>query len=406
MNKQSLQYKFDVFNIVILFFLYFGSICFTSVIEHVLLYFLPVTLVLRKILFGASFLQEILWRRFPGLAFIAFGLFVIPVIMGFFHQDFNQVVHLQWINQHNSWLIFYAYLGSSYFLYLNDKLKGNQGLDLSFYALLSFLFAFVIDFFYSVLKWFLAGFEFTRWQGSSGNPQLWAVQASLMLILWFLIHKKINQSFGSKIPAYAILCLIILAIVLTESISNFVGLVFASLAYLLPSGIAALVITLVYVLAANILIWNFLINYQGDVENFKNIFHGFSNKFLPRMRLWLDLLKESPSLQIDYVLGLGLNNYNEFLARATNFKHQNAHSLYFHNFLINGIAGIYLTFIFLIKSSQKILSNKYYLAICLYALSSSVFDCALSFLEVEIVFWLALPLIISHIDSRVNPQQI
>ena len=322
--------------------------------------------------------------------------------MGLIHGDFDlsQAIQLQWINHYNSWLILYAYLASSYFLYISREIKIPylKGFRASLIGLIIFLLAFAVDFLYSSVKWFNHGFVIERWQGSSGNPQLWAVQASLMLIVWIIIHGDLDNLFKSKNYSRLIISLLITATILTGSISNFIGLGFASLAWLVPWAWVSLFITLAYVIVVNLWTWNFLVNYQGDILDLKNIFQGLSNKFIPRLKLWLELLKESSNLHLDYLSGIGLNAYNDFLDKATLSKHENVHSLYLHNWLINGIAGVYITFIFLTSALQKILQNKYYLAICLYVLSSSVFDCALNFLEIQIVFWLILPLIVDRVE--------
>ncbi len=398
----KLEANFDALCIVLLLALFFGALVFTSVLKHILLFALPIIFLVKKLGFKASFIREIGFRKNKLLSIIVWQLFLIPVILGLVHGDFHasESVNLQWINHYNSWLILFCYLAANYFLHISETswIKGIQGLTVSQLGLASFALAFVVDFFYSLIKWISAGLPIERWQASAGNPQLWAVQASLILVIYLLLRKNLNKLF-----AWLLLTLICAATILTGSISNFIGLCFASLAWIVPWAWLALVLVVVYLFVVNFATWNFLVNYQGEVSELKNIFKGFSHKFLPRIKLWFDLLKDSPNLHGNWVSGIGLDAYNQFLERATEGKHENVHSLYLHNWLINGIPGLYSSFIFLLNGLKTIYSNKYYLAIALYVLSSSAFDCALNFLEVQIPFWLMLPLIIN--SMTLNPRQ-
>ncbi len=249
----------------------------------------------------------------------------------------------------------------------------------------------MIEFVYSMFKASQEGF-LHRWQGSSGNPQLWAVQASLFLLIWLLARQHLKQRWLLTLS----LTMIIAAIILSASISNWIGLLFAALT--LPFGFWALLIFLIYFLWVHIFIWKFLCGFHGSMAELKILFQGLAHKFVPRIKLWLDLLKASPSLDLDYISGLGLEKYREFMRLATHGKHQNVHNLYLHNYLLNGIAGIYLSSFAFWHYPRSMLQNKYFLAIGIYVLSSAVFDCATMFIEVQMLFYLFLPVLLDRND--------
>lgn len=391
---KKLEAQFDAVSLVLFLALFFGAVCLTSVTEYVLFFFLPLVFLIKKIIFGSSFIRKVCFQGNPLLSFIVWQLALLPWFMALFHGDFVLVTtKLQWINHHNSWIILYSYLASNYFLFITDNFKKVL------HALIVFLSAFGVDFIYSIVKWINNGFAFDRWQGSSGNPQLWAIQASMMLLLWLIVHHKIDELMRSKIYTRISLLIIVAAIFLTGSISNFIGLIFASLVWLLPWPSLSLFATLFYVIIVNLITVKFLFGYHGNVVELRNIFAGLSHKFIPRIKLWLNLLNEAPNHHLDYIWGMGVNAYNSFMAAATSGHHKNAHNLYFHNWLINGLLGLYLGSIFLFDALKQVLGNRYLLAIGLYILASSVFDCALTFIEVQMVFWLILPLLLEIISK-------
>lgn len=399
---RKIETQFDAVTLVLFFVFFFGSVCLTSISWHVLFFFLPAIFLIKKIVFRTSFFRKLCFQKNPLLSIIVWQLTLLPWIMALFHGDFDLAnAKLQWINHQNSWIILYSYLASNYFLFIaeNTKTPLLNKLPARLIALLVFLLAFEFDFIYAIVKYLNNGLSFERWQGSSGNPQLWAIQASIMLLIWLFVHNKVDELTKSKIYTRISLTTIILAIFLAGSISNFIGLSFASLAWLLASPILALILALLYLVVVNYITIKFLLNYHGDLDALKNLLAGFSNKILPRLRLWFKLLKEAPNHHIDYIWGMGLDAYNTFMASATAGHHKNAHNLYFHNCLTNGLAGLYLGSIFLFNSIKQILSNKYLLAIALYIISSSVFDCALTFIEVQILFWLVLPLLCDMISK-------
>lgn len=403
---KQLESKFDAVSLILLLVLFFGAICLTSVVKHILFFFLPIVFLLKKFVFRASFLKEISYQRTPLISILVWQLTLIPWLMAFIHGDWNSMslAKLQWLNHYNSWIILYSYLASNYFLLISSKNKIPlfEKYPLNFIVLIILFIAFEVDFIYALIKWFNNDFGLTRWQGSSGNPQLWAIQASIMFLLWLIGHKEINKLTKQKIFSRIFLLTIILAIIFSGSISNLIGLAFASLAWLLASPILALVIVLLYLLVVNFITIKFLLSYQGSIDELRNVLAGFAHKFIPRIKLWLNLLNEAPKHHLDYFWGMGVEAYNNFMAQATAGHHKNAHNLYFHNWLTNGLPGLYLGSIFLFNSIKQILNNKYLLAITLYIISSSVFDCALTFIEVQMLFWLILPLLVDMNEKSSN----
>lgn len=397
MNK-DFEAKFD--KVLFFAFLILAAMSFfmTSIFKHLLLYLVPSLFLVSKLVFRKSFIRQVFFSHNPGLSIIVWQIFLIPILVTFLqgNTDILKDHNLQWLSYDNSWVILFSYALANYFLLTSSGLKLKM--DKSFYALAAFLFGFLIDFFYSLLKWFNSGFAIeNRWQGSAGNPQLWAIQLSIVLLLWLLINKDFDEYFQNKFFSRIILILTISGIILTGSISNFIGLFFASLALLIPSSTVVLLLAIAYVFAMNFFVINYLKTAQIDINSLKTSLNAVSHKFLPRIRLWLKLLKELPNHSFNSFLGMGLDRYNQFIELATNAKHQNAHSIYVHNYLINGYLGIYMHFIAIFNALKDILKNKYLLAITVFAITSSVFDCALTYLEVQIVFWLTLPLILPRI---------
>jgi hypothetical protein len=396
--NKDFETKFDKVFFFTFLILIAMSFFMTSIFKHALLYFVPILFLLAKLVFRKSFLRQVFYSHNPVLSIMVWQIFLIPSLVTLLQANYQLFKdhNLQWLSYDNSWVILFCYALANYFLLTNTGLKLKM--DKAFYALNALLFGFLIDFFYSVLKWFNSGFAVeNRWQGSSGNPQLWAIQLSIVLLVWVLINKDLDTYFSNRFLSRVIFVCIILGIVLTGSISNFVGLFFAALSFLIPSSIIVLISAIAYVFAMNFFVINYLKTANIDIISLKESLSGVAHKFLPRIRLWLKLLRELPNYSFNTFLGMGLETYNNFIESATNAKHQNAHSIYAHNYLINGFLGIYMHLIVLFNALKDILKNKYLLAISVFIMTSSVFDCALTYLEVQLVFWLTLPLVLPRI---------
>ena len=396
--SKELETSFDK----VFFFVFLGlvasSIFMTSVFKHLLFYFVPILFLIKKLVFRGSFLKEVFFTRTPKLSLIVWQVTFLPSVIALLQGNPNLLKdhNLQWLSFDNSWVILFCFALSNYFLSqgLCEKLK----MDKAFYALSAFLFGFLIDFAYAVLKWINSGFAVeNRWQGSAGNPQLWAVQLSIALLIWVLVRKDLDKYFNNSFVSSFLIVLIASGIVLTGSMSNFIGLFFASLSFVIPSAIFVLVLAFAYVILTNYYVINFLTGSEPDINSLKSSLNIVAHKFLPRIRLWLKLIKDLPSQNFNPLLGMGLENYNAFIETATNAKHQNAHSIYAHNYFINGLLGIYIHLIALFNAFKDLMKNKYLLAIFVFVITSSVFDCALTYLEVQLVFWLSLPLMLSRI---------
>lgn len=394
--KTRFATKFDQIFFFVFLVLVAMSFFATSAVKHLLLYFVPLLLLFRKVVFKDQFLQEVLFTQQKILALIVWQVSLIPVIIALANgvNVFSNQQNFQWLNYHNSWIVLFCFVLSNFFV------KFSQNLNLKFkpyfYASLAFLVGCIIDFLYAVYKWSINGFAVdNRWQGSSGNPQLWAVQLSLALLVLIIVRKDLNQYFKNQKLSQALFIIITSGIILSGSLSNFIGLFFASCALCFSNSFFVLVLAFIYVISMNCFTVNYLLHGNIDIQELKQSLNVLTNKFLPRIRLWLKLIRHLPNYDYNWFWGMGLEKYNIFMDTVTHGKHQNAHSLIMHNYWVNGVSGVYMHFIALFTSAKEILKNKYFLAIFVFAVTSSVFDCAISFLEIQLVFWLVFPLIVS-----------
>lgn len=395
--KTSFATKFDQIFFFVFLVLVAMSIFATSAFKHLLLYFVPLLLLFRKVVFKDQFLKELLFTQQKILALIVWQVFLIPVVVALVNGGLNVFSYeqnFQWLNYHNSWIVLFCFVLSNFFLKFSQNLKLK--FKPYFYASLAFLMGCIIDFLYAVFKWSINGFAVdNRWQGSSGNPQLWAVQLSLALLVLIIVRKDLDQYFKNQKFSQVLFIIITLGIIFSGSLSNFIGLFFASCALCFSNSFFILVLAFIYVIAMNCFTVNYLLHGNIDIHELKQSLNVFTNKFLPRIRLWLKLIRHLPNYDYNWFWGMGLEKYNIFMDTVTHGKHQNAHSLIIHNYWINGVFGVYMHFTALLTSAKEILKNKYFLAIFVFAITSSVFDCAISFLEIQLVFWLVFPLIVS-----------
>ena len=323
------------------------------------------------------------------LAIFAFLFFLIPVFTAVIHGEysFDDFFRSKWIDFHNSWIVLYCFLFASFFI--------NQYKDSHFFARLALLGAFAVDFFYSAFKFVNHGFAFDRWQGSSGNPQIWGTQIALVLLVWLISHKEMDEYFKSKLLSIFSLSTIVLAVILCGSVSNFIGLAFAALAWTSLPVIWSFALAIGYLVFSYWNIYSFVSSGVLDIEVLKTKLGFVAKKFLPRIKLWSRLV--NADLSFDSFYGMGFTKYKALSEQVSLKEHSHVHSIFFHNYLISGIIGFVSNFFFF--AFKPLFTNKYLVAMALYYLTNSAFECTCLFPETQVLFWLVIP-IVFEISSK------
>ncbi len=118
-NKQVMDRSqaYHDFVVLLSFAFWVLALLFTSLAKHCLFFLLPCLILSRKF-FTNKFLPEKLPLKLITVLLI---VSVLPYVLAIVHRDWDYHANLQWINQQNSWLIFYSFAWIYWFRFSTPK---------------------------------------------------------------------------------------------------------------------------------------------------------------------------------------------------------------------------------------------------------------------------------------------
>ena len=313
---------------------------------------------------------------------------------------------MHWLNSQIVFEIPLFYFMSKLFIIIVKELGMNSYTLLRLITCLISV-SYTIDWFYSLYKaWDLPHY---RWNGSSGNPNIWAVQSSLTLILilysYFKSYKKPNffsrKNISPLYYAFTGMGILISLIGLTKafSLANFLALIASASAlilYFLFKNKSKLFIQIIAISLSIAMIVFIKSTYQIDVESIEL---PLAKKFIPRIKLWSNFSDLVDSFTvIETLFGLGHLKYKSWLDSLGRHDFYHAHNFFYHFFLQFGILGfLSSTWLYL-----RMLFSKHLIFYLLgvYILIVSLFDISLFFDEVQMLFFISLAFYESHESNK------
>jgi hypothetical protein len=338
-----------------------------------------------------SILKESLVNKFT---FYILLIFFTPLIWGAFQGDYFYSEHknAHWINASTVFIVPLFYFASQLFLSFLELLGLKRVWQLSIFAAL-FSLSFSIDWFYSLYKSLI--FADYRWNGSAGNANIWACESTIVLLIIIAAFIEYRKEASMKLSPYLIilgitvvfLCLI--GIAKAFSLATLLGILaclFCLGAYKLLRDRVWLIIGLVLLLLGIGLIFYILF---GDLSfKAKQLFWG--KKFFPRIKLWRnidDLVLDFKFSEIFF--GIGFERYTSWLASLKKLEYNHIHNAFYHYFIQYGLIGFLSSTMLYFK---LFFANSFYLKILVvFLIAISFFDVSVFFEEVQILFFLLLP---------------
>lgn len=356
-------------------------------------------LIIQKFFYKAS-IRKLLKLENQKLIFHLLLFAVLPLILSMIHQDyfFTQSHISHWLNPRNAYIVVIFYLVAKYLVEVGSSIHKKKLNKLLVLVLSS---SFIIDFFYSFYKELNGMNHNHRWDGSANNPNIWAVQACFILFL-LIISRPLFLSKKKFSLLYSILLAFpIIAIFMAASWNSFVSLGFAALPILLPLPLWAFCFIVLGVLAFSIFI------VYGDLNIIRENL-VIPKKIIPRIKIWQHLQEFFSSADFNLIFGAGYQKYIEWTQPLVKRGSDHLHNGYLHSFALNGLLGLYASFAYMFHLTQenfgklfqsKNQSHKYYLALIVFILVNNCFDCSFFFYEIQIMFWLMLPLLESQFKN-------
>jgi hypothetical protein len=340
-----------------------------------------------------SILKESLINKFT---FYILLIFFTPLIWGAFQGDYFYSEHknAHWINASTVFIVPLFYFASQLFLSFLELLGVKRVLQLSIFAALLSL-SFSIDWFYSLYKSLI--FADYRWNGSAGNANIWACESTIVLLIIIAAFIEYRKEASMKlspyliIPGITVVFLCLIGIAKAFSLATLLGILaclFCLGAYKLLRERVWLIIGLVLLLLGTGLIFYILL---GDLSfKAKQLFWG--KKFFPRIKLWRnidDLVLDFKFLEIFF--GIGFEKYTSWLASLKKLEYNHTHNVFYHYFIQYGLLGFLSSTMLYLK---LFLANSFYLKIlAVFVIAISFFDVSVFFEEVQILFFLLLPVL-------------
>ncbi len=422
---------FDIFSVIVLMLGLFFSIFLTKIDIYFISYALPLILLLKTLVYKADFLE--LLGLSPGKGLFGFlkkdnkvtndaillvhviFFAIIPIFADYFNKALLVERGSHWLNAHNSYWIILFYVSALYIVNVGKTIF--KKVDYLKIATVTLLFSsFLIDFCYGAFKAVNHLNKFTRWEGSANNPNTWAVQASLILILMIAADHlffdtssskgaKAENNHIKKIIFYMLIFVPFMGIYFSASLGNTLGMFSALLAIIVPSSIYYLF----FVYIIGIFTFNLYILF-GDVMIVKSL-GIFGKKLIPRLKLWQYIPDYVSYESFNWLLGSGVEKYREWTTAIDPRGSDHIHNSYYHNLLLYGLPGLYFaySYLFLLKEDllkvffnkkvkAKVIAdfvddNKFYFAIIFFVLTVSCFDCSFFFYENQILFWSMIPVL-------------
>lgn len=337
-------------------------------------------------------------------AYFVYMIFGTHMLWGIFQGDYFFELHrrMHWLNTQIIFEIPLFYFTTKFFITIIKELHMNS------YTLLRLItslisVSYAIDWVYSLYKgWDSPEY---RWNGSSGNPNIWAVQSSLVLILilysYLKTYLKPNFFSAHRIsPVYYSLTGIgilisLIGLIKAFSLANFLALIAFATAlglYFLFKTKSKIFIQIACILLSVAMIYFIKNTYLIDIETIKL---PLAKKFIPRIKLWSNIDELLASFSwLQYIFGLGHLKYKAWLDSLGRNDFYHAHNFFYHFFIQFGLIGfLSSTWLYLRMLFSKHLI--YYL-LGVYILIVSLFDISLFFDEVQILFFILLAFYESH----------
>lgn len=426
---------FDIIFLLIGIFVFVTIVLWGSVGRKLVLYILPIFLLLKFLVFRYSYsdVKSLLsLNKFKSYYWLVFHVFVfsfIPYFMEFFHQDLSCDNKPHWATIHNSFYYFVLFLYSVcfinvFFSRIKEKLSITLwGKEILYSSSpisiipLSFSISFFIQFLYTfVKKLFTPGFELLGRFDGGGGPNTWAAYSSITLITIIAYYSFFKKSslrvFGITINLKILIniCLftIIISIVLTAALTNFIGLIFASLSILLNlSGwfVLAILVSSLLISISMVFILDNKSIYPNDLVFPFNL---IAKKFVPRMRLWSHVMDKIRTEDFSlWWQGLGFCEYIVWAKSLLKVKQDNIdnlHNFHYHYFFLYGFPGLYAGYAYLVNIWKR---NRYTCAIVTYILVVSCSDSS-NFISSgpHTQFWLSLPFFLILKTNKENETSI
>jgi hypothetical protein len=336
-------------------------------------------------------LKESLLNKFT---FYVLLIFFTPLIWGAFQGDYFYSEHknAHWINASTVFIVPLFYFASQLFLSFLELLGVKRVWQLSIFAALLSL-SFSIDWFYSLYKSLI--FADYRWNGSAGNANIWACESTIVLLIIiaaFLEYRKEESPKPSLyviIPSATVVFLCLIGIAKAFSLATLLGILaclFCLGAYKLLREKVWVIVGVILLLLGIALIFYILF---GDLSfKAKQLFWG--KKFFPRIKLWRNI----DDLVLDFrfseiFFGIGFERYTSWLASLKKLEYNHIHNAFYHYFIQYGLIGFLSSTMLYFK---LFFANSFYLKIlAVFLIAISFFDVSVFFEEVQILFFLLLP---------------
>lgn len=329
-------------------------------------------------------------------------IFFTPLIWGAFQGDYFYSEHknAHWINASTVFIVPLFYFASQSFLSFLELLGVKRVWQLSIFAAL-FSLSFSIDWFYSLYKSLI--FADYRWNGSAGNANIWACESTIVLLVIvaafveYRKEKSLKPSPYLIIPTVIVVFLCLIGIAKAFSLATLLGILaclFCIGAYKLLRKKVWLIIGVILLLLGIALTFYILF---GDLSfKAKQLFWG--KKFFPRIKLWRnidDLVLDFKSLEIFF--GIGFERYISWLASFKKPEYNHIHNVFYHYFIQYGLIGFLSSTMLYF---QLFFANSFYLKIlAVFLIAISFFDVSVFFEEVQILFFLLLP-VLERFESK------
>ena len=322
-------------------------------------------------------------------------IFFTPFIWGLFQHDYFYTRHenAHWVNASTIFIVPLFYFTALTAMNCFRLLNLSKQLQLFIFSSL-FGLSFSIDWFYSLYKSLIL--EDYRWNGSAGNANIWACESALVLLLSVAAFLELKKNKTQLKAAYIIPLICFSSLALIGIIKAF------SLATLL--GLSACILTIIAHKIFKERAWNIaaiillciglgLILYIlfGDL-NFKAKELFWAKKFFPRIKLWRNIDEVVLDFSfLECLFGIGFHKYTDWLSTLKKAEFNHSHNFFFHYFIQYGLIGFISSTLLYFRI---FLQRNFYLKIAsIFLIIISFFDVSLFFEEVQILFFLALPIL-------------
>lgn len=334
-------------------------------------------------------------------------IFFTPFIWGLFQSDYFYTKHenAHWVNASTIFIVPLFYFTALAAINCLKLLNISKHFQLFIFTAL-FGLSFSVDWFYSLYKSLIL--EDYRWNGSAGNANIWACESALVLLLSVVAFMEFKKN-ETRLKAIYIIPLIIfsslalIGIVKAFSLATLLGLsacLMSLLAYKIFKEKAWNIAAIILLLTGSTLIFYILF---GDL-NFKAKELFLAKKFFPRIKLWRNIDEIVLDFSfMEYLFGIGFHKYTEWLLTLKKSEFNHTHNFFFHYFIQYGIIGfISSTLLYFRIFLEK---NLYLKLTSIFLIVISFFDVSLFFEEVQILFFLALPILQDPIPKRLTENQ-